>query len=60
MSRPEARAEAQRGLQQAANDLAFAEHGLRLGFHAQACFLSQQAAAQRIVAFAREQSEAAA
>ena len=48
MSRPDARAEAGRWLQQAANDLAFAEHGLRLGFHAQACFLAQQAAEKAV------------
>ena len=44
MTRPEARSEAERWLAQAENDLAFAEHGLALGFYAQACFLAQQVA----------------
>lgn len=38
------RAEAERWLSQAENDLEFAEHGLRLGYHAQTCFLAQQVA----------------
>jgi len=36
------RTEAQRWLAQAENDLEFAEHGLRLGYNAQTCFLAQQ------------------
>jgi len=44
VSEAEARAEAGRWLAQAENDLEFAEHGRRLGFHAQACFLAQQVA----------------
>lgn len=39
-----ARAEAGRWITQAESDLAFARHGLDLGFHAHACFLAQQAA----------------
>lgn len=42
MKRP--RAEAERWLAQAENDLAFAELGAREGFAAQACFLCQQSA----------------
>jgi HEPN domain-containing protein len=42
--RDEARAEAERWVAQAENDLAFAEHGLGLGFFAQTCFLAQQSA----------------
>jgi HEPN domain-containing protein len=38
------RAEAERWLAQAENDLAFAELGAREGFAAQACFLCQQSA----------------
>lgn len=44
MSRPDAREEARRWLAQAENDLAFTEHSLRGGFHAQACFYAQQSA----------------
>ena len=40
MSRPEPRKEARRWLAQAENDLAFTEHSIRGGFHAQACFHS--------------------
>jgi HEPN domain-containing protein len=50
VSRPEPRAEARRWLAQAENDLAFAEHGARLGFHAQTCFLCQQAAEKAVKA----------
>lgn len=50
MSRPDARVEALRWLEQAENDLAFAEHGARLGFHAQSCFLAQQAAEKAVKA----------
>ncbi len=55
MSRTEARAEAERWLAQAENDLAFAEHGLELGFFAQTCFLAQQVAekAAKAVHYAR-------
>lgn len=42
--RPDARAEAERWLAKAENDLAFATHGVELGFFAQACFLAQQVA----------------
>lgn len=44
MTRKDARVEAERWLSQAENDLAFAQHGLELGFYAQACFLAQQVA----------------
>jgi HEPN domain-containing protein len=50
MTQPDARAEAERWLAQAENDLSFAEHGLRLGFHAQACFLAQQVAEKALKA----------
>lgn len=55
MSRPDARAEAERWLAQAENDLAFAAHGVELGFFAQACFLAQQVAekAAKAVHYAR-------
>lgn len=43
MSNDQNRAEARRWLAQAKDDLAFARLGLREGFFAQACFLSQQA-----------------
>ncbi len=39
----DAKAEAERWRRQAANDLAFARVALREGFHAQACFIAQQA-----------------
>jgi len=42
--------EAARWLSQAENDIAFAEIGLREGFHAQACFLAQQAAEKALKA----------
>jgi HEPN domain-containing protein len=38
------KAEAQRWLAQARSDLAYAELGAREGYHAQACFMCQQAA----------------
>lgn len=41
--KPNPRAEAERWLAQARSDLAFAQHGLDGGFHAQACFMCQQA-----------------
>lgn len=44
MKRSHAQAEAERWLAQAENDLAFAEHGVELGFFAHTCFLAQQAA----------------
>jgi HEPN domain-containing protein len=50
VSRPDPRAEAERWLAQAENDLAFAEHGLRLGFYAQTCFLAQQVAEKALKA----------
>lgn len=43
MSGDQNRAEARRWLSQAQDDLAFARLGLREGFFAQVCFLSQQA-----------------
>lgn len=43
MSEDQNSAEARRWLAQAQDDLAFARLGLREGFYAQACFLSQQA-----------------
>lgn len=42
--KPQPRAEAERWLAQARSDLAFAQLGVREGFHAQACFHCQQAA----------------
>ena len=55
MKRGDARSEAERWLAQAENDLAFAEHGLELGFFAQTCFLAQQVAekAAKAVHYAR-------
>ena len=50
MSRPEAREEARRWLAQAENDLAFTEHSMRGGFHAQACFHAQQVAEKAVKA----------
>jgi HEPN domain-containing protein len=44
------RAEAERWLRQAENDLAFAELGAREGFFAQACFVCQQAAEKALKA----------
>ena len=46
----DSRAEADRWLKQAANDLDFARVGLREGFHAQACFLAQQSAEKAVKA----------
>ncbi|PYM65075.1 MAG: DNA-binding protein [Candidatus Rokuibacteriota bacterium] len=42
--------EANRWLAQAESDLAFAEVGVREGFHAQACFICQQAAEKALKA----------
>jgi len=55
VKRGDARSEAERWLAQAENDLAFAEHGLELGFFAQTCFLAQQVAekAAKAVHYAR-------
>ncbi len=50
MSRPDPREEARRWLAQAENDLAFTEHSIRGGFHAQACFHSQQVAEKAVKA----------
>ena len=50
MSRPNARDEARRWLAQAENDLAFTEHSMRGGFHAQACFSAQQVAEKAVKA----------
>jgi HEPN domain-containing protein len=44
------KAEAARWLAQARSDLAFAEVGAREGYHAQACFLCQQAAEKALKA----------
>lgn len=44
------RAEAERWLRQAENDLAFARRGLAEGFFAQACFLCQQAGEKAVKA----------
>ena len=44
------RSEAERWLKQAENDLDFARLGLREGFHAQACFLTQQSAEKAVKA----------
>lgn len=46
----QSRAEAQRWLAQAANDLAFAEVGLREAFFAQTCFICQQASEKALKA----------
>lgn len=48
MRRPQA--EAERWLSQARSDLAFAELGVREGYHAQACFMCQQAAEKALKA----------
>ena len=45
-------AEAERWRRQAANDLAFARVALRERFHAQACFIAQQAAEKAVKAIA--------
>jgi len=50
VSRPEPREEARRWLAQAENDLAFTEHSIRGGFHAQACFSAQQVAEKAVKA----------
>lgn len=44
----DSRAEADRWLKQAANDLDFARLGLREGFFAQVCFLAQQSAEKAV------------
>jgi len=51
------RVEAGRWLAQAESDLAFAELGAREGFHAQACFVSQQAAEKALKALHYLQGE---
>ncbi len=48
----DARAEAERWRRQAANDLAFARVALRERFHAQACFIAQQAAEKAVKSIA--------
>ena len=48
--KPAPKAEADRWLAQAWSDLAFAEVGVREGYHAQACFLCQQAAEKALKA----------
>ena len=48
----DARAEADRWWRQAANDLAFARVALRERFHAQSCFIAQQAAEKAVKAIA--------
>jgi HEPN domain-containing protein len=50
VSRPDPREEARRWLAQAENDLSFTEHSIRGGFHAQACFHSQQVAEKAVKA----------
>jgi HEPN domain-containing protein len=50
MTRPDSREEAKRWLAQAENDLAFTEHAIRGGFHAQACFHAQQVAEKAVKA----------
>jgi len=50
VTQPDPVAEAERWLAQAENDLAFAEHGLRLGFFSQVCFLAQQVAEKALKA----------
>jgi HEPN domain-containing protein len=44
----EARAEAERWLVAARDDLAYAEHAAEAGFHAPACFFAQQAAEKAV------------
>ena len=48
----DARAEADRWYRQADNDLAFARIAVREGFHAQACFIAQQAAEKAVKSIA--------
>lgn len=48
MKRPHA--EARRWVEQARSDLGYAELGVREGYHAQACFMSQQAASKALKA----------
>ena len=48
--KPYPKAEAKRWLVQARSDLGFAEVGVREGYHAQACFMCQQAAEKALKA----------
>jgi len=48
--KPHPKAEAERWLVQARSDLGFAEIGTREGYHAQACFMCQQAAEKALKA----------
>ena len=48
--KPHPKAEAKRWLDQAQSDLGFAEVGAREGYHAQACFMCQQAAEKALKA----------
>src|SRR5713226_1032536 len=48
--KPHRTAEAERWLRQARSDLAFAEVGVREGYHAQTCFMCQQAAEKALKA----------
>ena len=48
--KPHPKAEAERWLVQARSDLGFAEVGAREGYHAQACFMCQQAAEKALKA----------
>lgn len=53
----DSRAEAQRWLRQAENDLAFGELALREGYFAQACFVAQQTAEKALKSLAYESGE---
>ena len=53
----DSRAEAQRWLRQAENDLAFGELALREGFFAQACFVAQQTAEKALKSIAYGRGE---
>jgi HEPN domain-containing protein len=55
VTQPDPRAEAERWMLQAEDDLGFAEHGVRLGYYAQSCFLAQQVSekAAKAVHYAR-------
>ncbi len=53
----DARAEADRWRRQAANDLEFARVAVRERFHAQACFISQQAAEKAVKSIAYQPVE---
>ena len=48
--KPHPKAEAKRWLDQAQSDLGFAEVGAREGYHAQACFMCQQASEKALKA----------